>query len=208
VLILILGGARSGKSSLALDLAHRWEATVASGSSSPAETSTVTMIATAPEIPGDEDLAARIRSHQNERPAHWATVEEPLDLVSALEGTEPTNHATSTDAGCVIIDCVTLWVNNLLWRGDTPEQVIRLAEQTAEASAQRRGPTVVVSNEVGLGIHPASSEGREFRDLLGRVNTIWASKADRTYFLIAGQVLDLKDSSSVLNEIFASREDQ
>jgi adenosylcobinamide kinase/adenosylcobinamide-phosphate guanylyltransferase len=203
VLILILGGARSGKSSLALDIARRWEKTETSISGSSGVTSTVTMVATAPEIPGDEDLTARIRSHQNERPAHWATVEEPLDLLGALGG-PPTVDAED----CVIIDCLTLWVNNLLWRGDTPEQVLKLAQQTASAAALRRAPTIVVSNEVGLGIHPASPEGREFRDLLGRVNTLWASQADHTYFLIAGQVLGLKDCSWVLNEIFASREDR
>jgi len=192
MLILVLGGARSAKSTLALKIAHRWEAAQTRSASS-----TVTMIATAPEIPGDDDLAERIRSHQDERPSQWVTVEEPTDLLSALKGVD-----ASPTAGCVIIDCVTLWVNNLLWRGDTSEQVIRIASQTAQFAASRPYPTVVVSNEVGLGIHPASAEGREFRDLLGRVNTIWASQADHSYFLVAGRILDLKDSSSALNDIF------
>jgi len=197
MLIFILGGARSGKSTLALHLAHRWEE-----ASTKSVGAAVTMIATAPEIPGDEDLAARIRSHQDERPAHWSTVEEPTDLLGALRDID-----ASPQTGCVIIDCVTLWVNNLLWRGDTPEQVIRLATQTTQLAASRPHLTVVVSNEVGLGIHPASAEGREFRDLLGRVNAIWASQAARSYFLVAGRILDLKDSSSVLTDIDALQGD-
>lgn len=200
MLILILGGARSGKSSLAVDIAHRWESS--SGLKFDRSSSTtVTVIATAPSIPGDDDLAARIRKHRNERPAHWATVEEPTELNGVLE-----SAGTSQGAGCVIIDCLTLWVNNLLWRGDTAEQVLRLAEQTAQAAAARQAPTVIVSNEVGLGVHPASPEGREFRDLLGRVNTIWATKADHSYFLIAGRLLSLSDSSVPLSEILPSRE--
>jgi adenosylcobinamide kinase / adenosylcobinamide-phosphate guanylyltransferase len=192
MLIFILGGARSGKSTLALDLAQRWER-------SSQQSAGVTMVATAPEIPGDEDLAARIRTHQNERPAHWATVEEPTDLLGALARPQ-----TPSDGHCVIIDCLTLWVNNLLWRGDTPEQIISIATRTAQAAATRHSPTVVVSNEVGLGIHPASPEGREFRDLLGRVNSLWATQADHNFFLVAGQILHLSDPSDSVANLFAA----
>lgn len=192
MLIFILGGARSGKSTLALDLARRWER-------SRLQSPGVMMVATAPEIPGDEDLAARIRAHQNERPAHWATLEEPTNLLDAFERTD-----TSSDGRCVIVDCLTLWVNNLLWRGDTPEHIISIATRTAQAAATREAPTVVVSNEVGLGIHPASPEGREFRDLLGRVNSIWASQADHNFFLVAGQILHLSDPSESVANLFAT----
>jgi adenosyl cobinamide kinase/adenosyl cobinamide phosphate guanylyltransferase len=197
VVILILGGARSGKSSLAQTMARRWEATTAPDSR---DGSAVTMIATAPEIPGDLDLSARINTHRAERPAHWATVEEPENLIGTL-------HGTAIGSGLVIIDCLTLWVNNLLWRGDTAEQVIRTATETAQVAAARRAPVIAVSNEVGLGIHPASAEGREFRDLLGRVNAIWATHSDRTMFLIAGKILPLHDPSLLLEDIFPDRED-
>jgi adenosyl cobinamide kinase/adenosyl cobinamide phosphate guanylyltransferase len=197
VVIFILGGARSGKSSLAQTMAHRWEA---ASSQDTSKVSAVTMIATAPDIPGDLDLAARIRTHQGERPTHWVTVEEPENLIGAL-------NDGALKSGLVIIDCLTLWVNNLLWRGDTPEQVIRTATETAALAAARTDPVIAVSNEVGLGIHPASAEGREFRDLLGRVNAIWAAHSDRSMFLVAGQVLTLHDPDPLLEDIFASRED-
>jgi adenosylcobinamide kinase / adenosylcobinamide-phosphate guanylyltransferase len=127
-------------------------------------------------------------------------VEEPENLIGAL-----CDNATSS--GLVIIDCLTLWVNNLLWRGDTPEQVIRTATNTAQIAAARTGPVIAVSNEVGLGIHPASAEGRDFRDLLGRVNTIWAAHSDRNLFMLAGKILSLHDPAPVLEDIFVSRQD-
>lgn len=188
MLILILGGARSGKSTRALRLAQQSEP-LATG---------VRMIATAPHIEGDEDLTARIAAHRAERPVHWMTVEEPHDLAGAL---------ATAGADTVIIDCLTLWVNNLLWRGDTPEQVIRAATATAAAAAQRPGLTVVVSNEVGLGVHPASPEGREFRDLLGRVNTIWAAAADHSTLLVAGRALALTDPADTLGGLLTSATD-
>jgi adenosyl cobinamide kinase/adenosyl cobinamide phosphate guanylyltransferase len=197
VLILILGGARSGKSSLALKMARRWETTHTPEAFDGAG---VTMIATAPEIPGDLDLTARIHTHKAERPGHWSTVEEPENLIGAL-------NESAVGSGLVIIDCLTLWVNNLLWRGDTPEQVIRTATDAAQAATARTGPVIAVSNEVGLGIHPASAEGREFRDLLGRVNAIWATHSARSLFLVAGKILPLCDPTSFLDEIFPARED-
>jgi adenosylcobinamide kinase / adenosylcobinamide-phosphate guanylyltransferase len=197
VLILILGGARSGKSSLALKMARRWEAAHPPDAFDGAA---VTMVATAPEIPGDLDLTARIHTHKAERPEHWATVEEPENLIGALSD-------SATGSGLVIVDCLTLWVNNLLWRGDTPEQVIRTATAAAQAAAARTNPVIAVSNEVGLGIHPTSAEGREFRDLLGRVNATWAAHSAHSLFLVAGRIVPLGDPNSLLEEIFPARED-
>jgi adenosylcobinamide kinase / adenosylcobinamide-phosphate guanylyltransferase len=199
VLILILGGARSGKSSLALQMARRFEA---NASQTEQGANLVTMVATAPVIPEDHDLSARIHTHRSERPAHWSTVEEPEDLRGALSGLKQ-----SASTGFVIIDCLTLWVNNLLWRGDTPEQVMRTATETAQVAASLDPPVVAVSNEVGLGVHPATAEGREFRDLLGRVNAIWAGASDRSLFLVAGQIMHLTDPAATLDEIFGPRKD-
>jgi adenosylcobinamide kinase / adenosylcobinamide-phosphate guanylyltransferase len=163
---LLLGGARSGKSTLAVRIARAWEEPVA-------------FVATA--VAGDADMATRIARHREERPASWACVEEPLDLGGAL-AREP--------GAAVVVDCLTVWVANLLERGSASEAIAE-AERVASLSAARDRPTVVVSNEVGLGVHPATRAGREFRDVLGRVNAIWAAAADDVRLLIAGRELEL-----------------
>lgn len=162
-LTFLLGGARSGKSSLALGLAER-----AGGP--------VTFIATA--TAGDEEMAARIAAHRIERPGTWTTVEEPLRLREALEAAE----------GTVVVDCLSLWVANLL-----EAQVAKIEEQAAAAAcvAARRGRTIAVSNEVGLGVVPATPLGRRYRDVLGRVNAAWAEAADATLLVVAGRALPL-----------------
>lgn len=166
-LTLLLGGARSGKSALAVRMAHSWEPPVA-------------FVATA--VAGDPDMAARIDRHREERPATWACVEEPLDLGGAL-AREP--------GAAVVVDCLTVWVANLLERG-TAAEAIAEAERVAGLADARERPTVVVSNEVGLGVHPETRAGREFRDVLGRVNAIWAAAADDVRLLVAGMELELR----------------
>jgi adenosylcobinamide kinase / adenosylcobinamide-phosphate guanylyltransferase len=168
-LTLLLGGARSGKSALAVELGCR-------------HTGAVTFIATSPPD-DDDDLAVRIARHRDERPA-WPTIEEPVDLSGAL--------AVAGD-DMAIVDCLTLWVNNLVQRGDDDESVERLAADVACLAAARRAPTVVVSNEVGLGVHPATGLGRRYRDVLGRVNQRWAAVADRALLVVAGRAVPLAD---------------
>ena len=146
----------------------------------------VTFIATT--TADDDHLAGRVARHRAERPS-WPTIEEPLDLVGAL---------TAAGEDMAIVDCLTLWVNNLLLRGDTDEEVEALAASVACAAAHRRAPTVVVSNEVGLGVHPATELGRRYRDLLGRVNQHWAAVADRTLLLVAGRAILLSDPWALL----------
>ncbi len=165
-LIVLLGGARAGKSALALELARDQGAPVV-------------YIATAEA--GDEEMAARIAQHRTERPETWRTVEEPIALRSALASVEP-------DA-CVVVDCLTLWVANLLARND---DVRAEADAIAKLAAGRRGPTIVVSNEVGLGIVPASPLGREYRDLLGAVNAAFVRRADDAAFVVAGCAIPLQ----------------
>jgi adenosylcobinamide kinase/adenosylcobinamide-phosphate guanylyltransferase len=167
-LTLLLGGARSGKSALAVELGTRH----AGG---------VTFVATSP--PMDGDLRDRIARHRAERPL-WPTVEEPHDLTRAL-----------AEAGddLVLLDCLTLWVNNLLHRGDSDADVAALSATTAAAAAGRAAPTVVITNEVGLGVHPETDLGRRYRDLLGRVNQQWARAADVALFLVAGRAIPLSD---------------
>jgi adenosyl cobinamide kinase/adenosyl cobinamide phosphate guanylyltransferase len=167
-LTLLLGGARSGKSALAVELGRR-------------HPGGVTFLATAPVIDGD--LSARVARHRAERPA-WPTIEEPLDVAAAL---------TAAGDDLVLVDCLTLWVSNLVHRGDSDTEIEALSASTACAAAHRGAPTVVISNEVGLGVHPETELGRRYRDLLGRVNQQWAATADVALFLVAGRAIPLTD---------------
>jgi adenosyl cobinamide kinase/adenosyl cobinamide phosphate guanylyltransferase len=167
-LTFLLGGARSGKSSLAVELAREWQRPV-------------TVIATAE--PRDDDMAERIRVHRDERPDDWTTVEEPLELERAVT-------AVSEEDG-LVVDCLTLWVANLLDRGRAEAEVEEASRTAAARTSSRSGPTVVISNEVGLGVVPATELGRRYRDLLGRVNTQWAAVAESAAFVVAGRRLPL-----------------
>jgi adenosylcobinamide kinase / adenosylcobinamide-phosphate guanylyltransferase len=169
-LTLLLGGARSGKSALAVEIGRR-------------HTGGVTFIATSPPPDDDHDLAGRIARHRAERPS-WPTIETPIDLAEALD---------RAGDDLAIVDCLTLWVSNLVRRGDSDEAVEQLAADVACRGAHRTAPTVVVTNEVGLGVHPATDLGRRYRDLLGRVNQRWAAVADRALLLVAGRAIPLAD---------------
>ena len=174
-LTLLLGGARSGKSALAQRLAGRWDGPV-------------TVVVTGQ--PGDAEMAERIRRHRAARPAGWRTVEAPLDPEAAL--------AEAPDDTLVLLDCLTLWVSNLVGQGLTDEQVERRARSAAAAAAARAAPTVAVSNEVGSGIVPAGALARRYRDLLGQVNAIWAAAAGQALLLVAGRAVPLLDPLAVL----------
>jgi adenosyl cobinamide kinase/adenosyl cobinamide phosphate guanylyltransferase len=164
--VMILGGARSGKSALAERLGRRAEAPV-------------TFIATA--AAGDAEMVLRIDQHRLSRPSHWTTVEAPLDLQAAV-GSAPPGHF-------VIIDCLTLWVSNLMEAGRGSEEIQGAASRMALELRARQG--VVVSNEVGLGIVPANELARSFRDVLGAVNVSFAACAERSLFMVAGRALEL-----------------
>lgn len=172
-LVLLIGGARSGKSGLALRLAQ-------------AQPAPVVWLATAEA--GDPEMAARIERHRAERPDQWRTIEEPLDLRETL--------ATLDRDCCLVIDCLTLWAANALERLGAAAAESESAA-AAELAAGRTGLTVAVSNEVGLGLVPANELGRRYRDLLGRVNTLWAAAADHSYLLVAGRALPLVDVESL-----------
>jgi adenosyl cobinamide kinase/adenosyl cobinamide phosphate guanylyltransferase len=168
-LTFLVGGARSGKSGLGVRLAAEWEGPVV-------------VIATA-EARDDSEMAARIARHRLERPAGWRTVEEPLDLIGEL-GRVP-------DPAFVLVDCLTLWAANALEAGWSDEDVEQAAVDVAVLAAGRASPTVVVSNEIGMGVVPATPLGRSFRDLLGRVNTEFAVRAERACLVVAGRALEL-----------------
>ena len=175
--MLLLGGARSGKSALAVRLA---------GESGRA----VTFVATATR--SDDEMAARIARHRAERPSEWTTVEEPLELGRAVR------RAAADEM--LVLDCLSLWVANVLEGGGSDADVEEEARAAAAAAAARTAPTVAVSNEVGLGIVPVSPLGRRYRDVLGRVNAEWASVADRTLLVVAGKALSLAPAESLLHD--------
>jgi len=173
-LLFILGGARSGKSATALRLARGAGERVLFAATAEAH---------------DTDMAARIAAHKGERPAAWSTLEEPVELPAALRRTAPGHDA-------VVVDCLTLWVSNLLLRGeDDPgveRTIVERARDLLRVYDEGRATWIVVSNEVGLGVVPPSDLGRRYRDALGRVNQLVAAHADGAYLLVAGLVLDLK----------------
>ncbi|NTV10980.1 MAG: bifunctional adenosylcobinamide kinase/adenosylcobinamide-phosphate guanylyltransferase [Zoogloea sp.] len=176
---LILGGARSGKSRHAEQLALQ--------SGLP-----VTVIATAEAL--DEEMAVRIARHQAERPAGWATVEAPLGLAAALAG-----HAAP--GRCLIVDCLTLWLSNLLAGAENlPEAAgadalpVFMRERAAllDLLPALPGRVLLVANEVGLGLVPETPLGRLFRDEAGRLNQAVAAACERVVFVAAGLPLVLK----------------
>jgi len=169
-LVVLLGGARAGKSALAVELAGGWKGPVA-------------YIATAEA--GDDEMARRIELHRAERPPEWTTIEEPFAVGEVLAGLDGTTLA--------VVDCLTLWVANRLARGDS---VLDEAGAVAELAAERRAPVIAVTNEVGLGIVPANRLGRAYRDVLGEVNRGFVERADDAAFVVAGKLLPLRDAAS------------
>jgi adenosyl cobinamide kinase/adenosyl cobinamide phosphate guanylyltransferase len=174
-LVLLLGGARSGKSRLAVRLAA-------------AQGGQVVVIATGEAR--DEEMAERIRRHRSERPLEWATVEEPMDLEGALAGVP--------EEACALVDCLTVWASNLLERGASDLEIEERAKNAAALAASRSAATVAVTNEVGSGVIPVSALARRYAELLGRVNGIWAEAADRAVLVVAGRVLPLAGPEAVL----------
>ena len=165
-LVFLLGGARSGKTALAVELARK-----AGGP--------VTVIATAEA--GDEEMAERIRLHRADRPESWRTIEEPLRLESAL--------AQVDDGHVLVIDCLTLWVANLIAQGDSESSVEAQGRAAAARASSRTALTIAVSNEVGLGVVPATELGRRYRDMLGRVNAVFADEAATVALMVAGRAI-------------------
>lgn len=176
MLTVLLGGARSGKSALAVEIASR-------------DGNGVTYLATSPTIPGDDDLAQRIARHRSERPTTWTTIEEQLDLASAL---------ARVDTPVVIVDCLTLWAGNMLHHGHDEQSVLDASDVAVAIVGDRDLAAVVVSNEVGLGIVPANELARDYRDVLGRVNQRWVAAADQALFMVAGRALPLREPRELL----------
>lgn len=179
--ILIIGGARSGKSSFAQELAQR------SGKQ-------VLFVATGVAI--DEEMKHRIEEHQKARPATWRTLEVSTDVGNQIS-------KNIDEAQVVIVDCITFLVNNIFnqYSAQTNEQIdTPLIEQkvTSEISelvdciSRIDASFIIVTNEVGMGLVPANKMGRDYRDLLGRANQLLAQHADKVYFMVAGMPMKVK----------------
>lgn len=170
-LILITGGARSGKSAHALKLAR-----------SLAETG-LYFLATAEAL--DAEMAERIALHKAARPPAFATVEEPRELQRALE-------ALAGRASLVVLDCLTLWVSNLMNAGETDAAIAEKARELASVLRAAPFRAIAVTGEVGAGIVPDNPAARRFRDLLGGVNQTLARRADEVFLMVAGHPLRVK----------------
>lgn len=171
MIVVVLGGARSGKSAVAERLADE----MAAGGP-------VTMLATA--VVADDDMAQRVAVHRRRRPAHWTTVEAGPELAGALHAVE----------GTVLVDSLGAWLAQL--RDMTPD-----AARLCSALVNRRGGSVVVSEEVGLGVHPSSEAGRQFRDALGLLNQSVAGIADQVLLVVAGRTMRLERPGGIVHEV-------
>ena len=168
---LILGGARSGKSAYAQKLAE-------------AHGAQRVYLATA--TAGDEEMAARIARHRQDRGPGWTTLEEPLEIAAAL-----VTHAQGDRA--VVVDCLTLWLSNLMLAGRDPGPAVATLADAIQALS---GPAVLVSNEVGMGLVPDDKLGREFRDWQGRANREIGAACDAVIFVAAGFPVQLKPATT------------
>jgi adenosylcobinamide kinase / adenosylcobinamide-phosphate guanylyltransferase len=168
---LITGGSRSGKSTHALKLAEEYRRKF--------------FVATGEAL--DEEMQARIETHRATRPSDFRTVEEPINIVAALE-------ILDTSADLVIVDCLTLWVSNLMLRAAmNNEAVLAAADRLATALKRASFASIVVTDEVGAGIVPTDyAESRRFRDLLGWTNQKIAAAADEVLLMVAGYPLKVK----------------
>lgn len=168
-LIFVLGGARSGKSRFSLRMGRRKSprAFVATGE------------------PFDREMTGRIRKHKQSRGDSWTTVEVPTKVSDWL--VEEGSHYSS-----IVVDCLTLWLNNLLRDSVRPAQVPTHVKKFLKAIRACPGQVVVVSNELGLGLVPGDATSRQFRDLAGRMNQLVAAEADEVYMLVSGLPFRLK----------------
>ena len=166
----VTGGASSGKSRFALELME--------------SRNDVTFIATG--VRTDAEMELRIEEHKRQRPEAWETIEEPLDLLSAVGKMNEQNSG-------LIIDCLTMWVSNLIYMGQCDHNaILSRADELGSCLKQLDRTVVVVSNELGMGIIPASGESREYRQLAGEVNQLFARSSSEAFLVVSSISLKLK----------------
>jgi adenosylcobinamide kinase / adenosylcobinamide-phosphate guanylyltransferase len=179
-ILLITGGCRSGKSTCAQQLAE---------SLPPPRL----FVATCPVT--DDEMRRRIERHRTLRSGRgWETVEEPIDLAGVFR--------RNTEHGVLLVDCITLWINNLMHdaqhqsREITEDDVAERCGQMLQAAGECRGTTIFVTNEVGLGVVPENALARRYRDLVGRANQVIAARADAVTLVCCGIPVSLKERPS------------
>lgn len=166
---ILVGGVRSGKSDLAVRLGEKFDGEV---------------VFAATAEPLDDDMADRITRHQHDRPADWELIEAPLldaGTIAAIDA-----------QALLIIDCITLLASNLIFAKKTNAQIETHMSVLGHALVSRTAPTIVISNEVGLGVHPETDLGRRYQGVLGRANKSLAARAETTLFVSAGKVVPLQ----------------
>ena len=169
-IIYVTGGARSGKSRLAEEMAERLGERLC-------------YVATGE--PGDDEMRARIARHRERRGPKWRTIEEPIELTNAIRENDGRFDG-------ILIDCVTFWLANMLEKyGDTHKALDQVASLAAIFPGLQT-PLIVVSNEVGMGIVPENALARAFRDLAGEANELLAKAADEVYVMFSGLPVKLK----------------
>ncbi len=172
---LYTGGCRSGKSGLALELAHK-------------TSENVCFIATC--VPQDDEMHLRVKKHKGERPSSWKLIEESVDVAAAINTVDP------AESQIILIDCLTLWICNLMCQENEPlrceKQMVVEAEKLINSARQYGGDVIFVSNEVGMGIMPINAMSRNYADFVGRCNQVVAKGADKVIFVSCGIGINLK----------------
>jgi adenosylcobinamide kinase/adenosylcobinamide-phosphate guanylyltransferase len=174
--VLVVGGARSGKSRFALDL---WRA-------APGRRA---FVATYRVDPNDPEMTARVARHRAGRDSSWTTVEEPLDLAERVEG-------LAREYDTLVVDCLTVWLANVVTGGEPDAAIGRRLRGLTDAIASVRARVVLVSNEVGMGVVPATPLGRAFRDWQGVVNQAVAEAVDDVYAMTVGLAQRIKPAGA------------
>ncbi|MEA1867981.1 MAG: bifunctional adenosylcobinamide kinase/adenosylcobinamide-phosphate guanylyltransferase [Thermodesulfobacteriota bacterium] len=177
---LILGGAQSGKSKYALRLGEEYIKATTNK-----DTAGGLYVATAQPL--DQEMEEKIQRHKLERGAQWKTAEEPTevpDIIRQCSGSYPV----------ILVDCLTLWMSNLM--KDKPNSIKQSTEDLFDALSETTGPTIMVSNEIGLGLVPGEAMGRKYRDIAGRVHQRLAEICDRVVLVVAGLPLELKGNNN------------
>lgn len=161
-IVFILGGVKSGKTLHAISRAIR-------------HGGSITYLATA--IAGDKEMKAKIEEHKKLRPKNWGTIEEPLDLLGRVK---------KINQKAIIIDCINFWLSNLLASGISKKAILEKTSALCSLLREKKMHSFVISNEVGLSLVPPNRAGRQFQDLLGKINQLIAERANEVYLMVAG----------------------